>query len=64
MTPTSKGHYQECENCKHKTKSNSDIKSQKYPCDYSHSVIRSNYLNECWMYESNIRVGDRKCLKF
>jgi len=37
MTPTKKGLYEQCENCIHKVTS-----TAKYPCAFSHSMIRKN----------------------
>lgn len=51
MTPTNKGNYTFCDGCKHEIFKPFDVSSEKYPCYYSHNIIRNN-------------IQDDKCLLF
>ena len=46
MTPTSKGNYKQCDDCKHKTNT-----GDRYPCTYSHSKVRGDI-----KYERDFRI--------
>jgi hypothetical protein len=56
MTPTNKGNYSFCKDCKYHIKKAFDISSEKYPCYYSHRKVRGDIkyerdFKECLLYE-------------
>lgn len=51
MTPTNKGNYLFCEDCKHKILKPFDKSSEKYPCYYSHRAVRGDI-----KYEKDFQV--------
>lgn len=56
MTPTNKGNYPECTDCKYYIPKPFDASSEKYPCYYSHSMVRGDIKTErefrhCLLYE-------------
>jgi hypothetical protein len=58
MTPTNKGNYTFCNDCKYHIKKTFDASSIKYPCYYSHSAVRGEVKFEkdfttCLKYEND-----------
>jgi hypothetical protein len=56
MSSTNKGNYIFCHDCKYHIKKQFDASSRKYPCYYSHSIIRDKVKYEkdfitCIKYE-------------
>jgi hypothetical protein len=57
MTPTNKGNYPFCHDCKFKIK---DASSTKYPCYHSHNAVRGGVkyerdFKECLKYEKGAK---------
>jgi len=55
MTPTNKGNYEFCHDCKYHIKEPFDASSKKFPCYYSHFAIRGNV-----KFERDFKI----CLKY